>query len=502
MRYNTFVYDTGVLYDSGPFDAQLWLLQVDWDGDGEYEDENEAERMISCWVVRGRRHLINSTGDGFEPVAPGLLAIRLDNDDGRFDPYNTESPLYPYVRPGVKIQLLTRLPGGDVRRLFAGQISDIQPISGKPSWVHITAVDGMRIIREQEIVIPTQETISVDSALGMILDAVEWPWGRSLDVSPDVIRWFWARPETTAEGAITKLMDGSLGTFFVAADGSAKFYDRNRMEPAVISIDQAQMLKDISFRQPWDVVRNQVTAIAHPREAQNSADLWRLFDKPSVAAGASIELWAAFSYEGETVPVASYVPLEAGVDYLVNTLSNGTGTDLTGDCSVAMTVFSTTAKIILENNSLSNGYITLFKVRGNALTSRTVKVSRADLASRALYGAKSIQIDSIYLQDSNLTGGIADMLLQQLSDPQLFPVVQLEHQPGLQFEADLFDNVDLIIPHAGLIGTYRLAYIEHKWLDSTGLAVHTVYGFEPVSTLATDVWRFPTEIGITSKFAF
>ena len=115
-RYGTFTYSTtdsttettyGVSY--GTENTILYCLGVDWNGDGSYDQFNEASRVLAWSVDRGRDSIINPSGNGFTPYNIGRLIVTLDNHDGRYDSWNTSSALYGNLMPGKKMQFRCRV---------------------------------------------------------------------------------------------------------------------------------------------------------------------------------------------------------------------------------------------------------------------------------------------------------------------------------------------------------------------------------------------------------
>ncbi len=115
-RYGTFAYSTtdsatetkyGVSF--GTENSILYGLNIDWDGDGSYDQFNEASRVLAWSVDRGRDSIINPSGNGFTPYNIGRLIITLDNHDGRYDSWNTSSELYGNLMPGKKMQFRCRV---------------------------------------------------------------------------------------------------------------------------------------------------------------------------------------------------------------------------------------------------------------------------------------------------------------------------------------------------------------------------------------------------------
>lgn len=106
-RYGTFKYSTEKYgkTTTGIPNNILYSFHVDWDGDGSYDGNyNEALRVLSWSVDRGRDSVINPSGDGFTPYGIGTMRVTLDNKDGRYDSWNSASPLYGTSAPGKKAQ--------------------------------------------------------------------------------------------------------------------------------------------------------------------------------------------------------------------------------------------------------------------------------------------------------------------------------------------------------------------------------------------------------------
>lgn len=503
MRYGTFKYGQAK-YGAVPVDTQLWAILVDWNGDGLYDYYNEADHLTGMRVTRGRRNLLNASGTGFEPVGIGALSLTLDNQDGRYHPFNAKSPIYPYVRPGVKIRVLTRLPeSGDEHAVFTGQIDDIVPISGGYERVRISARDGASWLDVQEVTLQIQQDKTPAELIATMLAAAAWPWGSNLESSSDIVPWFWAPAGSSVFEILDELASVHLGVFFIAADGSARFYNRNHgFTASKYRLEQDQIAADILTRSPWETIRNQVSVISHPRTAQATTVVWTLYDKPSIEAGQTFEVWGTFMANGEEMPISGYTTPVGGTDFLVNTKPDGTGTDLTSSCTLTITAYANRARFQLKNNSAQNGYITLMQLRGTPLAKTTALAEVSDPTSIGLYGPRSLVIDSVFLQDSSLISDLAGALMLLLKEAQIYPTIRIVQRPELQYTVDLFDAIDLIIDKLGVADTYQIGQIEHEWLSETGQATATTLVLELINNAPGTVWTFPTQIGIDSIFAF
>jgi hypothetical protein len=269
-----------------------------------------------------------------------------------------------------------------------------------------------------------------------------------------------------------------------------------------LTINQSDILKEISVQTPWEIIKNVVSIVGYPRQIQSATDLWSLYDKTPIGSGETIKIWGRFTYNGEVTPIRSYIGLSPGTHYTFNSQPDGSGSDLTANLSVSVDVYPMTVEFTLTNTGGVIGYITLLKIQGQPLTSSSVQSINDDQGSYQIYGKQSFNLDSIYLQDANKVIEFSKKLLAMLKLPQKYPTIQILNRFDIQFVLDLFDMVLLNIPAIGIGQNFNVSYIRHRWLADNGQEVHTELGFEPASTLATDIWRFPTKIGDTSKFAF
>lgn len=476
--------------------ALEWELVVDWDGDG-IPDTHEEDRIVGMSTRRGRKYQIKPDGSGFEPVMVGDCQITLNNLDGRYDPYNIASPIYPNVLPGRKFRLDvvdTLHAGSDI---FTGWISVPRPTGNRGvERLTITGYDGMERLRKTRALTTLKTNRYVHEAVGDILTAVNWADGSSLDAFSDLMPYWWASDKAAQE--IEWLMDASLGRFLIAAGGQAKFYSRLRTRPVLAYITETDIQIGIDQPLPWETVRNDISLLITSLTAQSTGTVWQLGDKPLVVAGDSLELWGTFSYNGASCPAQNVIDPVVTTDYLMNSAADGSGTNLSADFTVTATIYADRIKLVVANGGATDGYITLLKVRGDALTSTVTELNRQDSASIAQYENLNLTIGNKCQQSVGIANDLLTLMLDMFSDIQIYPTVRLRSN-YLQFERDLFDYVNLSFPSKSISGNYVLAYIEHRWLEPTGQVVETTWGFEPPVGAASDYWVFPTRIGLTSK---
>lgn len=499
--YNLFTYNSGVLWGVDSTDDRLlWLFQVDWDNDGEFDAENEAPLITSVTIDRGRDYFLNTSSNGFEPVRPGKLTVKLENKDKRFDPYNTSSPLYPNVAPGKLCQITVKKASENVRKVrFTGYIQDIRPISGS-DMVQITAVDKLQKYKETNVALELQSDISYSDAIEAILEDMG-DTDYSIDSVLDAIPYYWVDKKRVMT-AITELTDATVGTFFVAADGTAKYYSRYRNDVATVTIDQSVMLREIEVNQPWDTIRNNIEIAINPRELKSPAPIWTLGDKPIVSAGETLVLWGQFAYNDYQVPAINTVSPQPTTDYLMNSQEDGGGSNLTTDFSVSMDAFSQAAKLTIKNNGASAAYIIHMQVRGEAIAKTDqARLSEEDSSSIAIYGDRYFELDTPWMQNTNTAQDIMADLQGLMISPRRYPIFELEDQFYYQFNIDLFDRVDVSIAELGIDDAYRIGSLREEWLSENGQVVRSTISLEPIVNIITgDLWTFTTQIGETSRF--
>ena len=487
------------LYGALAPDELAWGLDIDWDNDGAWSGENDAWKLSALSVERGRRYYIRADGKGFETQDTGKLDGIWENDDGRYDPYNTGSPLYPNILPGRLFRLRVRTPAGNLYNVMAGMISDIRPDSGGSKQARVMGEDGVRFLR-QSVSQAVQVNYRTDQAITAMLGAIGWPaaWGSDLDVGVDVRPYWWV-DKRSAYMEIYDLVNSELGQFYLAADGKATFTNRNAAESIAATLDGTNFLQGIEVAQPWEVVRNTVRVWVYPRVLVSATEIWRYQEIPSIGAGASLEVWADFKYDNESVPAKTVTTPVATTDYLANSQSDGGGTNLTADISIAITKFSKSAKLVITNNGGTTAYLTLMKLRGDVIHSPNATYQEAAASATAVN--QTFELDLPWIQSTTVAVGFADYLLVYMSG-RAFLRVRMTNQPETQFTVDLNALVDVDIPDLGIYGTYRMAWLRHTWLSRTGHHVETEWLLEPFISLSGTYWVFPATVGTTTIYGF
>lgn len=462
----------------------LWGILIDWDNNHAHNGGNEWRWLVpgGLEVDRGREYYVRSDGSGFERIDEGHCSITLDNSDGRYDPRNLNSPLYPYLLNKKERDAKIFVKDGDSGLqydLITGRMVDFKNVNDTRGrkFLKVFIECSLRYFHHNQVNVDLQQNIDTDVVIGKVLDDIRWPWGRSLDAGIDTIPWWWAFSRDSYS-EIMDLAESELGIFFTAANGAATFLNRFYSDANPLSLTSSEISPEIVDSQPSETVKDKVILRIHPRILRATATVWTLQDVPIfVANGATKTFWPEFTYENRPVPIQN--PLIAPTtDYTMFVNSNGTGTNLTSGCSVVYTPFGQGGKIVMINNSGSDGYIITTKMRGDALDSPdAVRVQAGE-------GENVMEIDLTWQQKSASGQDSADFIHTFLSNPdKYFLTISIEGNPVKQFAHDLFRWVDLTIAHKGISDLFRISKIKHQLLKRR--VVRTTFWLEPTLAFAS-----------------
>jgi hypothetical protein len=491
-RYATFKYGAEKYGASSPNNLYLWTFVVDWDGDGVHDYFNEAhERMVDLYVVRGRDSMINPNGVNFAPFPPGEAQVVLDNNDGRYDPWNTSSPIYPNCMPGKFCKIEARyLTTGTQYGVIHGTIHDIQPFNqGKARYVRILIRDGLAWLQKKTINYGLHTTTDVDSNIRAVLTLVGWPptpFFENMEDSDVVLPYTWGYQRNAYDLIQELTLAERGGVSFHNRTGQFMLYKRTH-GGTFWSLGESALGTDMVLSQPWENVYNDIRVNVYPKiNDPVNTTLWQLNDVPAIANGAALVFDARFRY-------SSYSPVcgsSMTFNHTVNAAADGSGANLTATCPLTYdTQIGDGATITITNNSGSAGYITLLRAVGDAIYAPYDTVKKAsDATSQSTYGQRTLTIDTPWIDYTVEAQAWANTLLSNLKDPKKSAVVSFETLGALggsgHFVFDLYDGWQLTLPAIGLgITDFRIGKIEHRWLRPNGQALRTTIKLEPSLTI-------------------
>lgn len=504
-RYGAFKYGTTHKYGASTnLGRQLTLgLEVDWDGDGLFNGYNEALKMTSFSERRGREWIISSDGNGFQAVDAGQVVFELKNTDRRYDPFYVAGDLYNHLFKSRKIRLqVLDESTGTLHNDFVGYIDDIKPIYGSLDKVQILASDGIKKLKEKNISSSAvSTTVQYDDQIAAALTAAGWADGTSIDsTGSDTVAYHWFRGNS-AFWEIDQLSQAVFGVFFIAADGKATYKSRISGDVTVMTLTEDDIDYEYGIRSPTprDVIKNLITIYVRARKSNAAVELWRMTDKPQIATGTTSPIWADYSYNNLDVAATSVTTPAATTDYTANDAADGSGTDRTANFSFARTGFATASKLV-PTNSGAAAYLTLFKLRGDAISADEYTFTQtSDTDSITAYGERELVIKSDWMQDLNTAIDRASFLLARFKQPRFFPRIKVKRSSiAKMYTADLFSLVTVNFASNDISAEMRLGYIERSWDISESSVINTVLHFEPNLTISiAGAWVFPVTFPAT-----
>lgn len=488
-KYGSFKYGSGTLYGTGAAvdvpdgDGDVtWIVNIKWDGS---TPVNEASHMTDFTSFRGSEHYIEVGGNGFENIEPGNALLTLDNSNLRYDPYNTESPLYPYVVPGREVQVSVYIHETKAtEEIITGFITDIQPVSGTDE-VQITVEDGMRQLADAPYNRGLMYSITISNAINEALSAAKLGSPRNIQSTNQPLQVFDPAGENCLD-IIRNLSQANMGTFFIDRKGKVCFYPVSYTHPTTTTFTSDLINREIRVPQPWETVRNSITVIANRRAKRPNSVIWNYAGIIEIAAGETLTFGAIFDRaDGLAQPIPN-------VDYLANTLSDGTGTNISDDFIVTFVDLTTSeCQLTVKNNTSATGFLLRLRITGYEIVSSPLKSFASDTTSIDFYKLRQFTLDNQWLQDKNFADWYATVACLHLKNPQKNPIIQIDQRPTLQYSFDLLEHARLLVTSRSIDTTLEIYGIRHEWMNDTGQNVKTTVYLQDVIYDNTEVTPDP-----------
>ena len=470
----------------------------------------------------------------YEPIArESTLSVVLNNSDQRFSPEYSSGAYYGKLEPGLVIRLQSTDPADStVRTMFIGWIGSIQPTAGvSPDECTIQAQAWMSRAQLSEVSIPVQESVTYDAVLDKILETARvYPPGTSA--------WFLGVTGQSELGQNTELGDTStfsnfeagISTFLFAGDnwsestsifgsfqdsvgreygrcwqardGSLHAINRhNLISDKTTDVTVSNTMSDMAYEygDPEDMA-NVVSIKARTRRETAAQVVAGLQNPVSIAGGGgTVDLTYVVKNQNNGVSLAVKSPITPvqTTDFLVNTASDGTGTNITGDCSGAIIAdesFATRVGVRYTNNNASAGYITFGQLRGTKLDEfAVVEQTQSDDTSIAAYGKRQLTWE--YAADSTTTAdSIGEFILLERKDPRgRVKAISFKPQTSAALLTaalthSIFARVVVTETQTGISSVPYFLLSESHAIEASDYSV--IWGLESAS--ATDYWVLGT----------
>jgi hypothetical protein len=390
-----------------------FVWKADWNRDNQY---NHADSDITGYVLGAQYHM-GMTQAYQEIASPARMEIRLDNSGGDWSVSRSGAKFASLFRKGVLVSLTAQytqggVPGG-LQSVFIAKIREIRLAPGILGDKTATLVleDFMLDLLDAEYHPPLLTNVTTDAAISRMFDDAICPFpyphnywmlgiagaselGDTTIIFENAIEHFFDTGGTTlayvgdnadagqgvnAQSYIRDIVASEAGGRFYWDGPNGKFKFLNRYYGAGFTappdISGYEILQDPppAFRYADDLA-NVIEISYELKKVGSSFEI--LYTAPNVpislAPGATRTFVAR--YQDPDVPTArvggiSMLAPVAGADYTANDASDGSGTDYTNLIGVSAEFGGSSAKVSLSNNNAVTVYVTLFQLRGVALTS-------------------------------------------------------------------------------------------------------------------------------------
>jgi PKD repeat protein len=433
--------------------------------------EDITEDLVSCRRQRGA----GSLADGGSYTGSATIVVR--NRDNRYNPENTEGPLFGLLRDGARVWVginkvdgtIIPDPAKTVKGVFAGRVTDVTVIPAPgapyPSFVEFTCEDPLAWIGRTPVTIIASRHRSQLDLRTEILAAANEP-SFDLCAEPTTL------PLSYADGLAGNLLDElnrANGTrhFARPLDNPDDWYEYVTVRrtqkldgaaDATLSASDDHATGTSGWKTSSDTVINQQRATVEPvRFTSYQAIVWEAQDV-AFPADRQPKLWIEFD-EFVDGPV-----LDVNVD---------------GSATASITPFGKTALIELDGT----GSITKLNVQG-ALARRsaaeTVTVDDLDSQDDVRGVRAGSDLSGDFLGTLTSARGIAAHIVWRYADGKYRPDLVVENWFPEQFELEPYDLIAFTSSHIGVAA--RIFEILGDTLDmnlaASPSAVHHVTTFQ------------------------
>lgn len=450
--------------------AITFVLEVDWDDDGDFGDTGEDITSV-LWAVeceRGRNYASQLTGR----AQAGRLVATLDDRVGDYAPFNTSSPIAGDVVPARRVRLRATAPVAAT--IWTGFLDRIQPQRevGKHGKAVLYASGALGRLNGKRVNPPASSGAATGTLIGLVLDDVGWPAGdRIIDAGQTVTgRWFVQDKDALA--AIRELEETELGFFHEGLDWDIVYEDRHhRLKGDHLSSQAtysdvagaAIVYQRINELDPLREIFNEIPVTIRTFTLLSLAVVWTLNESnPTLGPGESKTWWA--KYPNDATPAGAYV--EAWTTPVVGTDVTQTGV-ANGDIAIAVDKFANSMKITVTNNhATATATLTLIQARGTAVTAdEPVRVVAEDATSQATYGKRTFRLPGPWYPNTSEAQSLAEYLVSRYKDPlaTLDLAFKASRDSTMETQAlqrDLSELITVIAENDVALGINSLFFIE------------------------------------------
>jgi hypothetical protein len=179
---------------------------------------------------------------------------------------------------------------------------------------------------------------------------------------------------------------------------------------------------------------------------------------------------------------------------------------MTASMSIALSTFSGSAKLTVSNTHATLAYyITLLKIRGDALVKEPAPVKAEDSTSQTAYGIRELRVNVPWQQGINIAQDLADAWCQFYKDPNKSCRVTMEANYPTSIERELGDKITFTAALYDISAElYRLGKIQIESMDENLEGLRVTWWLEPADD--QQWWKLGdagfSELGDTTRLGY
>jgi len=365
-----------------------------------------------------------------------IANFSLDNTGGRYTPRYSggNSALFTSVNKPRRPVILNagfNYSGIDNEiPQFVGVTSKTPEIDSRSKVAKFQANDFVDFIYNSYADRETMFTgLRTDEVLDSLLSGLGFATSQyNLDYGINIVPFAELKPGDKLGDVINKLVQAENAHFYQDESGVLRFENRQHWDSAPYTQVQRVLTTSLvidSITPNTDHLINVVEVKAKPRAKQANQLVFSLSGTKELAANSDTEIFVSFDDPMLSIDDPVYV---------ANTLSDGTGTDVTSSVSLkSFSKFARAAKIVLQNNTTNTAFITSMFLNGRPakVVSDIYLRAQRDLSVTA-YEERPYIIDNDYIGNNSWADSFAQMVLRDYSQPENLTEVTIRALPDLQ----------------------------------------------------------------------
>lgn len=369
-------------------------------------------------------------------VSLAIADITLDNHDDYFT-RGAGSAIDADLLPRRPLRILSGFNGENIPQ-FVGLSTKIPEIEYTARTAKIHAEDFLSFLfnkpLDQTVMYINQRTDEILSDLFQLFGLI--PDQFNLQEGYNTVPFAYFEKGMKLGGAVQKLVQAELGSLYMDELGVIQFKNRFKQTTTPVYYFDKSNIVDFKLSDQEKII-NVVEVKSAVRQVQDTQVVYDLASPLTLQTGNN-----EFFFDFED-PVTSIETIDA---YLANTLSDGTGTNVTADVSVVSSdLFSTAVKVTFDNDNAGVVYLTAMTIYGTpAKVIKNIYLRAQDDDSIEAFEEQPIEIDNEFIQDDDAANSLALSIINYYKDYGNTIDLEVVGTPALQLGDTIQVDIDNI----------------------------------------------------------